>query len=447
MKKIIVLLMLMTVVIGMISCTSEASTFEKQIEEVKAADIVEEEEHPNSIEATLVVQCDSKWLPYYKKIRAIVEVEYPDSTIEILVDESVDHLNKVMKLPSDNSEVADVYIIPYDKFDEFYNQGKIGEINSDFIASAIGADVNKSEYKYFFRDNTFYGFPVGLESVIAYVNEINSGNEGVNIEGSISINSLEQNNAIVPIYEKEVAQLILPQWDFEFLTTNAEGVLTTDFSTDYDDLTPEMQTLFSATYDYWRLYNETDVWNPGVVRKTMFDMFKTGSKNTLLIGSSDHRKLSRDISEYSGITTVPLGQLTFANKQLSTIQNGWGIVTNSRIDGDENKKLLSEVFVSELLSPINASEYYLYTNFIMPHAIEKDFESLDSLTISTINTVLESYSKLADFDSKTYNDVTYDLWKQSVLSWEVEDPDDAEEAYEILQEAFLSVIDQGGSDD
>lgn len=154
-----------------------------------------------------------------------------------------------------------------------------------------------------------------------------------------------------------------------------------------------------------------------------------------------------DLSKYSGIKTVELNQVTFANLPLQNYQNGWALVVNKRIQGDKSKKTLIEVFTAELLRPINASEFYNYTHFIMPHGIEKDYDDLDGFTQDTIKTVLASYSDLNQLNMLDDNELMYELWKEGILSWEVEKPKKVEDAYKILQRIFLSQVNLEENDD
>lgn len=240
MKKILCCLLILHLTL-LVGCSSSTIEFEKHIEEVKIEkeDIVRE--HPNTIDSKIIIQCHSKWLPYFKKIRSIVEVEYPLSSIELMVVDSEDHLNKVYSLNEENTEIADLFVISFDQFEEMMKNNKITTIDSDFIAASIGADINRAEYQFFMDDNGFYGFPISLESMVVYLNEINATNENVSIEGNININSLEQQNGIIPIYDKAIASLILPQVNFNFLSKSNEEKMSSDFNLSYKELSPENQ--------------------------------------------------------------------------------------------------------------------------------------------------------------------------------------------------------------
>lgn len=413
----------------------DTSNVEASIREKKA--VLQERENPNAIEASITVQCEEEWLPLYNRVKADIESNHPGSEIRIISMDSMQFAEKTMKIDPNDIEAADIYSVPVGLVEQLQSNDLLSEVNVQTIASNVGSTKNYGLRDSMKFEGAYYGYTMGIECQVAYMNPHNAEVNEIDVTSALDIKVYNKDIMPMAIYEYEMARYIMEDHSISLLSTEQDGTIGSDILQEYDYLSDSEQEFISALYDYWQRYSGSPLWNPSEAQTYLTETFTSGT-GIMHLDTSDLSKAEISLDE--NLVAVPISNLSFAGVKLGNWQDGWAFVFNTRVEKNEEQMLLAELFLSELLNPLRAAEFYLHTGKIIEHSIIKDYETIDSFNQSIISAVLNSFDDAKTFSNEDVDMLGYDLWREGLLSWEQESPKDAKAAYKLLQEPFEAAL-------
>lgn len=436
---------IIAVMIGTSGCAQNAAVFEYQdqqdtsnvdaaVKERKSSLL--EKEDPNAINASIIVQCEEEWKPYYNRIKERIESSYPDSSVEIVVEESMNYIAKVIDTSNGELAKADVYSVPLASMESLYGVGALAKMNASFVSSNIGSTVTGGLKESMIFNGDYYGYTMGIECDVAYINLDSAEYNDFDFSESVEITLMDENTALLPLYEKEISNRLLIGIGESLYQPieQVEGEKRKEI--EYDELNSESQRFISAIHNYWTMYSGTSLWSKGEVKGYTEDQFNGSNGSIIKIGSSASDKSG--LKSTDTIEAIPLERVKFDGNDFVNWQDGWAYVLNSKIEDDESKRLLAEMFVSELLNPANAAQFYLFTGKIMENATIDDFIAIQSFDASVISAVLTSFPNAKAYGSDKIDEQRLLDWEEALLTWEIEQPRNFDKAYELLEEIYMN---------
>lgn len=395
------------------------------------------------LKASISVQAEEAWVPYYEAAIARVMEKNPEANIELKVVGSFDHIEALEKTDASNEDIADVFSVPLDRIEGLYTKDIIASFDAKALANSVGGFDNYDEglggqLKF---DGNYVGFPQNIETLFLGVNTKNAQVENVNLE-DIDFAKLPANVAMMPVFDLWWGVAINNAFGVNLLSKDGDK-FSSDLVKDWSELTPEVQLMFEGLYNYWKSANENKIplFDKTAAYGFMDSNFKTGSKGSVRIsGPWEVGSWTNLVGD--NLEVLSLNKAKFEGKELKHWKGGWALVINSRYEEDQEKLALSEVLIAELMNPKYAKEFYEATNKIMPNVSKEEYSNLglNELDKKVIISVIESYETSESRPLFKEWGQVWGTWESAILSWEAKKPANAEEAYKEIQASFKSLL-------
>ncbi len=388
MKKIGVLLLVVVLSLSMVACGNKepASTGEDNTEEV------------TEIKETITVQVEEEWLPHYEKAAERVKEVYPDATIEFIVTGSFDHLDVLDATDVTNKDVADVFAIPADRIYGLAQNEALAAMDAKTMAENVGGFSNYDEGLggNFNVEGDYLAFPMNIETLIIFANKSNAEAHGIDLSKTIEFTELEAEDMLIPVFDAWYGVAVTNSAEIELLGKDESGNLFSDLTLEFDELPKEKQEVFTALFNYWKAHDEakTSLWDEDAAWGYMDSAFSTGGSASLrLEGPWSTGSLSNLANEGEDLEILSIDSVTINGRPLAHWKGGWGLAINSRVEENEEKMLLAQKFIEEVVNPEYAVEFFKATGKILENVPISDYEDSDlSETDKTIiKAVIESY--------------------------------------------------------
>ena len=447
MKKSISLLLILALLL-----TTVVACSPKEVEDVQTGPIENDEknvgdETTGGIEETITVQVESDWLDYYNDAAARVNEVYPDAKIEFIEVASFDHLDVLDATDVTNDDVADVFAIPADRLYGLSQNEALGALDAKTMADNLGgfADYDAGLGGNFNIDGEYLAFPMNIETLINFANTANAEANGVDLSESIEFTELNYEDMLVPVFDAWFGVSFANAANIELLGIDDSGNLYSDMTRDFADLEPEKQAILTALYNYWKAHKEagTALFDEDAAWGYMDAAFSTGGKNAIrLEGPWSTGNLSDLAGEGEDLAILSINQVTVDGNPLAHWKGGWGLAVNSRIEENEDKMLLAEKMIEEIVNPEYAVEFFKATGKILENVSVNEYldSDLPEVDKKVIKAVLESYEDAPARPLFTEWGSVWDTWKNAILSWNSVNPDSPEAAYQELQASFKAMM-------
>lgn len=437
MKKIGVLLLVVVLSLSMVACGNKepASTGEDNTEEV------------TEIKETITVQVEEEWLPHYEKAAERVKEVYPDATIEFIVTGSFDHLDVLDATDVTNKDVADVFAIPADRIYGLAQNEALAAMDAKTMAENVGGFSNYDEGLggNFNVEGDYLAFPMNIETLIIFANKSNAEAHGIDLSKTIEFTELEAEDMLIPVFDAWYGVAVTNSAEIELLGKDESGNLFSDLTLEFDELPKEKQEVFTALFNYWKAHDEakTSLWDEDAAWGYMDSAFSTGGNASLrLEGPWSTESLSNLANEGEHLEILSIDSVTINGRPLAHWKGGWGLAINSRVEENEEKMLLAQKLIEEVVNPEYAVEFFKATGKILENVPISDYEDSDlSETDKTIiKAVIESYENAPARPLFIEWGSVWDTWKNAILSWPNTKPATPEDAYKEVKASFDAMM-------
>lgn len=401
----------------------------------------------DSLNATITVQAETDWVPYYDDAIARVKETYPNATINIIKTGGFDVIEIIEATDVTNPDVPDVFSIPLDRLYSLSQNEVLAAIDAKGIADEVGGFSNFEGGLggAFNMDGDYLGMPLNIETLIVFANTANAEANGVDLTGTIEFTDLGAEDMLSVVHDAWFGITFTNTANIEHLTKDANGVLSSDLTKDFSELTQEQQDLFEMFFQYWKAHSElgTDLWDMGAAWGYLDSSFDTGGNTSLrLEGPWATPSLANLTNNGEHLAVLPISSVTVNGNQLNHWQGGWGISVNARVEEDAQKMLLAEALITELVRPENAVELFEVSGKILPNADPTIFENsdLEQAYKDVISATLESYDEAVSRPLFIEWGQVWNTWQNALLSWSSTKPTNAEEAYLQVQASFKAMM-------
>lgn len=395
--------------------------------------------------ATITVQVEEAWLPYYEKVKEAVLAENEGANIELKTIGSFDHLDVLDKTDPTNADVADVFALPADRLYGVANNNALAGMDAEAMAKEVGGfkDFNSGLGGNFKIDGEYLAFPFNIETLIGYVNVENAKAAGIDITKPIEFTELTHEQMLALVHDCWFGVAFANSAGVELLAKAEDGTLSTDMTKEYSELNADQQKLFEALFNYWKAHKEagTDLWDKDAAGGYLDDAFSTGKGNAIRIdGPWAQANLTERVGSEENLAVIPLNQITVNGKALQHWKGGWGLAINARNEEDEAKMDLATDFIEEIVNPENAADLFAATGKILENVEPSAYDNVDPMSKKVIDATYESYE--ASVARPLFNEYgnVWGAWQNALLSWSSTNPANAEEAYAQLKASFEAMM-------
>ncbi len=456
MKKILIIVLIMTLLFSIAACNSEKVqplASEDNGTEEQTTDNTEAEQPMEKDPVTITVQAETSWLNYYEAVKAAVEADYPYITVEIIEIGAFDHLDSLDNTAATNEDIADVFAAPADRLYGLNDNAQIAYLPAAEMAAKIGGwdDYDAGLGGAFKIDGNYVGIPMNIETLLFFANTANAADANIDLTKTIELNDLSEEDLLVAYFNAWFGVAFTNAVNFELLGKDADGNLFSDATKEWDQLTEDQQALFYHLFDYWQ-YHQTageggapdTAWDSSNIWATMETEYaSTGTSTLLLEGPWNATKFSEIAGD--DFALIPLNQVTLNGNEIAHWKGGWALVVNVRNEGDAAKMEAAEIVIEEILNPENAVSFYKETGKIMenvPASVYQESSELSDADKDVIATVIESYAGAPARPLFSEWGNVWGTWEGALLSWSTagSEPANAQEAYEIVKTAFDSMM-------
>nr|WP_255812837.1 ABC transporter substrate-binding protein [Acidaminobacter sp. JC074] len=345
-----------------------------------------------------------------------------------------------------NPDVADVFSYVFDGVVKMDSSDQLAPIDAKRIAGEVGGyeDYDSSVGGNLKIDDRYLGFPMNIETLIMFVNTANSQAHGIDISGPVEFNDLSPEDMLAVVYNGWFGVAYTNTVGLEFLDKNEEGFYS-DLTKDFSDLREDQQELFTSLFNYYKAHEQmkTDLWDNTAAFGYLDASFVTGGQTSLrLDGPWATPSLIEKTNGGADIEVLPIGSVVVNGKPLSHWQSGWALGANIRLEGEDEKMFLAEELIKELINPEYAGDFFKATGKILPNVSSDDYleMDLDELDKKVIASVIESYENALPRPMIPEWDNVWGTWESGMLSWSAVKPATVEEAYELVQASFISMM-------
>lgn len=448
MKKFFSLLLVLVLVFAISAC---GKTEAPEVEEPEASAPVEPEapaepEESDSEDYNFSVQAEEGWKDYYEAAIERFEADNPGTKVELKLVASFDHLDVIDSTDPTNEDVADIFALPADRLFGLVDNEVLAAIDAKAMADKVGGfnDYDAGLGGAFSIDDEYFAFPMNIETLIAYANTANAEEVGLDLDDKVELNALDSTAVLIPSFDAWFGVAVTNSSGIELLG-NDNGELFSDMTLDWEELDSDKQATFEELYLYWKNnYDaENPMWDAEAAWGYMDTQFTSGGEGVLRIsGPWDAASFSEQAGDGEDLAILPLNSIVAAGKDLNHWKGGWGIGVNVRLEDDEETLSLVEAFIAELMNTDYAIDFYKSAGKIMENVPAEVYTSSDLAEIdkTIIENVLISYEDAPARPLFTEWGNVWDTWKNGLLSWSAEQPESAQEAYEILRASFEAMM-------
>lgn len=435
MKKFITFLLILALSVSMVACGDK----EEPTDNGGAED--------GGISETITVQVEEDWMPHYEKAKDRVLETYPDAEIELMEVSAFDHLDVLDATDITNEDVADVFAIPADRVYGLAQNEALAGLDAKKMAENVGGFDNYDDGLggNFQIDGDYLSFPMNIETLILFANKANAEDNDIDLEGEIEFTELGAEDMLIPVFDAWFGVAMTNSAEIELLGKTDSDELFTDLTEDWDDLPEEKQNVFEALFEYWKAHDElgTSMWDVDAAFGYMDEAFETGENGVLrLEGPWSTGSLSEQAGDGEDLEILPINTVTVAGKPLAHWQGGWGMSINSRNEDNEDKMILGEKFIEEVVNTEYAVDFFESTGKILENVAAEDYEASDlsDTDKKVISSVIESYKIAPARPLFLEWGQVWDSWENSIISWASTKPQSAEDAYNEVKASFEAMM-------
>lgn len=441
MKKLLSYLLIIMLMFSVVACKPKTAEVEPTTEAPVTEAPVKE------LEATISVQVETTWLPYYEAAKARFVEANPKVTVNFIETGSFDHLDVLDKTDVTNPDVADVFALPADRIYGLAKNEALASLDAKTMADKVGgfADYDAGLGGNFKVEDNYLAFPMNIETLINFVNKTNAAAKGVDISKPVEFTTLKGEDMLVPAFNAWFGVALTNAAGIEFLGKDADGKLFSDLTADWKDLAPEKQAAFTALFNYYQTHAtaKTALWDSAAAWGYMDTAFTTGGNTSIrLEGPWSTGSLSKFAGEGADLEIMPIGNVTLNGKPLTHWKGGWGLGVNARVEANEDQMAAATAFITELVNPAFAVDFFKATGKIMENVEPSVYESSDLSDVDkkVIAAVIESYKDAPARPLFTEWGQVWGTWETGMLSWASVKPANVEAAYAEIQAAFKAMM-------
>lgn len=411
-------------------------------DEDSLAEVIEE-----GLEATISVQAESDWVEYYEAARDRVLEEHPNSTINIIEVDSLEHLEVLTQTDPTNVDVADVFAIPADRLYGLNQNNVLAPINALEMAERVGGfdDYDSGLGGNLKIDDDYLAFPMNIETLINFANKSNAEAADINIYDTIEFTEVDHNNILIPVWNAWFGIALTNTANIELLGMDDNGDFYSDLTKDFDELDEDMQGVFEGLFSYWQFHyaEGTDLWDSEAAWGYMDTEFQAGGNSVVrLDGPWATGNLSNIASDGEDLEILPINQVELNGKPFAHWKGGWGLAVNARIEEDEQSMALAQLMIEEIQNTDYAIEFFEASGKIMEN-VDIDVyltSDLSQTNIDVIEAVIYSYEDAPARPLFSEWDQVWNTWETGILSWSSVNPSTVEEAYFEVQASFKAMM-------
>lgn len=399
------------------------------------------------LKETISVQVESSWREYYEAAAQRVKEVHPEATIDFIEVPSFDHLDALDKTDITNKDIADVFAIPADRVYGLAQNEALAGLDAKAMADRIGgfANYDAGLGGNFSVDGEYLAFPMNIETLVNFVNTSNAEANGIDLSKNIEITELDKESVLIPVFDAWFGVSFANAANIELLGKDTSGNLFSDLTKDFADLDSAKQDVIKALFNYWKAHKEakTPLFDADAAWGYMDSSFETGGKTAVRIeGPWSTGSLSDLAGNGEDLAILPIGQVTVSGNPLSHWQGGWGLAVNLRVEENEDKMLLAEAMIEEIVNPKYAVDFFKATGKILENVSVDDYinSNLPDVDKEVIEAVIASYKDAPARPLFTEWGQVWDTWKNALLSWNSVNPSSPEAAYKELQASFTAMM-------
>lgn len=393
--------------------------------------------------ATITVQGEGPWKPYYEAAIATLKTKFPGSTITLVEVGAFPNLDTIDKTDATNPDIPDVFAVPADRLPSMINKEALAALPAEEMAKAVGNYTDfKSIGSILMDGNDYLAFPMNIETLITFVNPSNAKKLGVDVTKPFEVKDQKGTELGVQAFNAWFGVAFTNAAGIELLSKDAQGKFMSDLTKNWADLGAEKQGVFTELFNYWkRVYDKSpELWDTAAAGGKIAEGFKDGGDVVYIIdGPWATPDLVKSVPD---LDVLPLSHITVDGLPLKHWQGLWGLGVNSRIEGDKAKMTLATELIKELVNPANAEAFFKATGKIMPNVPVATYEAsgLSAIEKKTIAATIES------FKTSEYRPLfaewsgVWTTWENGMISWNNTKPATAEAAYKALQDSFKAMM-------
>ena len=387
------------------------------------------------------VQVEESWLPYYEQVKATVLETYKNATITFKTTGSFDHLTVIDSTDPTNTDVADVFALPADRFYGLAENNVLAALDAEAMAERIGGfkDFKGGLGGNFQMDGDYLAFPYNIETLVGFVNVANAEAAKIDTTKAIEMTELKHDQILSAVHDCWFGVGFANSANFELLRED----LTSDATKDWADLTAEQKALFEGLYDYWAAHKEagTSLWDKDAVWSYVDEQFKTGGSDAIKIDGPWATPGVKDlVGGGENLEVIPLTNITFKGQPLTHWKGGWALGVNARCEEDEAKMAISTAFIEEMVNPENAQELFKHTGKVLENVEPSAYEGIDAIDKKVIDATFAGYEAAPARPLFTEYGQVWGTWQGALLSWSAKNPANAEEAYAEVKAGFDAMM-------
>lgn len=395
--------------------------------------------------ASITVQVEEGWLPYYEEARDRVLADNPDAKIEFVTIGAFDHLDNIDNTDATNPDVADVFALPLDRLYGLSNNNVLAAVDAKTMAENVGGfkDFDNGIGGNLKVDGEYLAFPYNIETLIGYVNVENAKAAGVDVTQPVEFSELGYESLLTLVHDAWFGVGFANSAELEFLAKGEDGKFTTDLTKEFKDLTAEEQALFESLFNYWGEHhkNKTDLWDKKAAGGYLDTAFNNGGNGAIRIdGPWAAPNLVERVGSEENLEVISLDKILVNGNPLVHWKGGWALGVNSRIEEDESAMALSQEFIEEIVNPEFAKDLFEHTGKILENVEPSAYEGIDALNKKVIDATYASYEKAIARPLFTEYGKVWDSWQNALLSWSSTNPTSAEEAYGQVKASFEAMM-------
>lgn len=398
----------------------------------------------NDEAATISVQVEKSWMPYYEKVKERVLEKHPNATINFIETGAFDHLDVIDATDATNKDVADVFALPADRLYTLANNNILAGMDAKKMAEEVGGfkDFDGGLGGNFKVGDEYLAFPYNIETLIAYVNKENAAKAGIDTTKAIEFTSLDFGKMLVTAHDAWFGVAFTNSADFELLAKGTDGKVSTDATKAYSELSADQKKLFEGLYNYWKPHyeNKTDLWDKEAASGYLDAQFAAKDGAAIRIDGPWATTGLADKVGADNLEVVPLSQVTLNGKELSHWKGGWGLGINARCEENEAQMALAQDFIKEIVNPTYAKDLFKATGKILENVEPSAYDGIGGMDEKVIKATYTSYEASVNRPLFLEYSKVWDSWQNALLSWSSTNPKNAEEAYKQVQASFEAMM-------
>ncbi|MCH4889545.1 sugar ABC transporter substrate-binding protein [Acidaminobacter sp. JC074] len=433
MKKLIYILLILTLSVSFVACGNSVEAVEDTENEV--------------VKGSITVQAETAWIPYYEAAIERVKAKYPEADISIMEAGVFDHLGVLDSTDPSNPDVADVFALGLDNVKKYEKSAVVTAIDAKRIVDELGGydDFDGMFANMLKVEDAYYAMPYNIETLVVFANKANAQAHGIDLEKTYAFEDLEAEDLLAVAHNAWFGLPFTNAVGIDLLAKDDQGVLHSDLTKDFNQLTDEQQAMFVSLFDYWQKHDAlgTDLWDKEAAYGYLDSSIVTGGNTTFRIdGPWSTPSLVEKTDGGSDLAVLPINTITVSGNPMAHWKGGWSLAANIRIEEDKNKMLIAEELIKELLNPAYAVDLFQTTGKILPNVDASVYNASDlgDIDKAVITAVIDSYNVSADNPVIKEWDNVWGSWENAILSWSAIKPASVEEAYSEIQASFKAMM-------